>query len=552
MIKYFLFPFIIFSTISVRSQTSLIWAKSFGAALHDMAKSVTVDAAGNVYLAGFYYDLMDADPNVGYSYLNGNGENDVFVIKLDASGKLVWAKSLGSTANDEAQSISVDSRGNVYTIGFFEGTVDFDPGAGTHLLSSAGEKDIFIIKLNASGNFVWAQCIGGVSRDEGHAITTDASGNIFATGHFSKTVDFEAGPGVTNLATDGANYNTDIFFTCMDSTGTLVWAKQLGSYVSDNGSSIALDDSGNVYTCGYYSYGAFFSRHDRDGNLKWSRMMFGSLTVGSAGFAIAVDAYHNIYATGYFQGNFRIDTGSATADITSAGESDIFVVKFSNTGKLDWLKSVGGSSHEQGFDIITSGRNIYLTGFFGGSADFDPGIKTYNLNSAGQNDLFISKWDSLGNLKWVQQAGGVASDVGYALCSDKDENLYAAGFFSASVDFDPGTGSAIMNSEGMADIFILKLKPVDLGIKTAGNVPQFVFYPNPAGDRVNLQLSDATQGNCVWQVQVINGLGQILAIKVVSVNTINEIDLSGLPVGIYVIRLLSDEMPVASSVISKL
>lgn len=136
-----------------------------------------------------------------------------------------WATQLEGIGNDEGHSVAVDSSGNVYTTGFFSATADFDPGPGTFNLTSAGGTDVFISKLNNAGNFVWARQLGGTSVDQGLSITVDNSGNVYTTGFFSVTADFDPGPGAFTFTSGGLR---DIFISKLDSTGNFVWARQFG------------------------------------------------------------------------------------------------------------------------------------------------------------------------------------------------------------------------------------------------------------------------------------------------------------------------------------
>ena len=167
-----------------------------------------MDDSGNVHTTGSFEGTVDFDPGAGSATRTSSGSLDVFVQKLNASGTYDWAISFGASSSDQGYSVTVDASGNVYTTGSFLGTADFDPGSGTANLTSAGPWDIFIQKLNASGNFVWAKSFGDSSIDGGYSITTDASGNIFTTGHFAGTVDFNPGVGTANLTSAG---NYDIF-----------------------------------------------------------------------------------------------------------------------------------------------------------------------------------------------------------------------------------------------------------------------------------------------------------------------------------------------------
>jgi hypothetical protein len=181
--------------------------------------------------------------------LNGGYYTDVFILKIDSSGNFVWAKQLGGSGTDGGIFITTDSHNNIYTTGCFQGSADFDPGTGIYNLTSAGSYDIFISKLDSLGNFVWATSMGGTGADFGNSIALDATGNVYTTGYFQNTADFDPGSGTFNLSSFG---NKDIFISKLDNNGNFVFAKSLGGTNDDQAYSVAVDDSGNVYTTGVF------------------------------------------------------------------------------------------------------------------------------------------------------------------------------------------------------------------------------------------------------------------------------------------------------------
>jgi len=222
---------------------------TFGGTGPDIGRSVAVDSSGNVYTTGQFSGTVDFDPGAGTANLVSNEYADVFVSKLDASGNLVWAKSFGGTGTDAGNSVAVDGSGNVHITGYFQGTADFDPGDGTTDLTSAGEQDVFVSKLDASGNLVWAKRFGSTDYDVGWSVAVDGSGNVYTTGYFQGTVDFDPGAGITNLVSAG---QSDVFVSKLDASGRLMWAKRFGGTDGDAGVSVAVDGSGNVHTTGSF------------------------------------------------------------------------------------------------------------------------------------------------------------------------------------------------------------------------------------------------------------------------------------------------------------
>ena len=162
-----------------------------------------------IYASGYFRDSVDFDPGSGTYNLVSNGDHDIFISKLDPSGNLLWAKSMGGSNSDDGYSIALDGTGHVYTTGFFKDTVDFDPGSGVFNLISQGFHDMYISKFDIDGNFVWAKRIGGsdpyLSYTYGFSITLDAYGGIYTTGVFNNTVDFDPDTTQYNLTTNGGH-----------------------------------------------------------------------------------------------------------------------------------------------------------------------------------------------------------------------------------------------------------------------------------------------------------------------------------------------------------
>ena len=392
------------------------------------------------------------------------------------TGDFDSAVRFGSTGNDVGNAITTDASGNVYTTGTFEGTVDFDPGAGVTNLVSAAFSDIFVMKTDSAGNFVWAKRMGGTSSDNASSIAVDGSGNVYTTGFFFGTVDFDPGSGTVNLTSAGGS--KDIFVWKLDSAGNFVWAKRVGDTGNDDrGTGITIDSSGSVYTTGSFvgtvdfdpgsgtvnltSAGAsmdiFVSKLDSAGNFVWAKHMGGA---GDYGSDIAVDSSGSVYTTGSFEGTVDFDPGSGIVNLTSAATSiDIFVSKLDSAGNFVWAKSMGGIFDDVGNGIAVDGSgSVYTTGIFDGIVDFDPGSGTANLTSQGNDDIFVSKLGNAGDLMWAKRMGGTTLDVGNGIAVDSSGSVYTTGGFSGTVDFDPGSGTANLTSAvNRLYIFVSKL-----------------------------------------------------------------------------------------------
>jgi hypothetical protein len=453
-----------------------VWAKSMGGpsgASGDRSFGVAVDANSNVYTIGSFNGTVDFDPGPGTSNLTSVGGEDIFISTLDNSGNFIWARSIGGTGIDVADDVALDSSGNIYATGFFSGIADFDPGAGTAFLTSAGNFEIFVSKFDSSGNFVWAKSMGGPGEDRGYSLAADASGNVYLTGTFSGSADFDPGVGTTNLNSNGLG---DIFVSKLDSSGDFAWAKSTGSGGIDAGQGLAVDASGNVYTTGYFGGNAdfdpgagvailthissldiFVSKLDTSGNFAWAKGM--GAWSDDRGHSIAVDSNGNVYTTGYFGDTVDFDPGAGTANLISTGSADIFFSKLDGSGNFAWAKILGGTNYDLGNSIIVDASgNVYTTGSFEFTADFDPSAGTSNLVSAGSYEIFISKLDSSGNFVWAKRMGGTNYESGRAIALDSTGNIFTTGEYNGTADFDPGTGIASLTSAGGNDIFVSKLE----------------------------------------------------------------------------------------------
>ena len=404
----------------------------------------------------------------------------LFLICVDLSAqapKWLWAKPTGGLLNDNLfySAIDPNGSGDIYTTGYFEGTLDFDPGEDTFNLTSNGGFDIFIYKLDASGNLVWARSFGGTDIDYGISIVPDASGNVYFTGAFVGTVDFDA----FQLTSSGL---FDLLIARLDVDGNLVWAKSLGGDAINFAQHMAVDPSGNgdVYLTGRFNgttdfepdstkviirtaadWDIFTVKFNVDGNMQWVTTQGSSAF--DVGYGIAVDptGSGDVYSTGSFRGTVDFDPDSSEIfNLTCPGNQCLYLTKLDADGNFIWAKTITSPNNIYGRALAIDPDNgdIYTTGVFNGTVDFDPGKEMFNITPDGY-DSFISKLDRDGNFVWAKSMGGASFDIGSSIAVDPEESgdIYLLGFFGGTVDFDPGPGVTNLTSQGGDDIFLTKL-----------------------------------------------------------------------------------------------
>ncbi|MGD1047129.1 MAG: hypothetical protein ABR899_00075 [Candidatus Krumholzibacteriaceae bacterium] len=421
-----------------------LWSKRFGDGNYQTAQAVAVDASGNVIVTGSFDGTVD----FGGGALTSAGNTDIFVAKLGSNGAHVWSKRFGDGSVQGGEAVAVDISGNVVLAGFFEGVVDFGGGA----LTSAGSSDIFVAKFGSNGACLWSKRFGDGSDQIATAVAIDASGNVIVTGVFYGAVDFGDGA----LTSAGSS---DIFVAKFGSDGACLWSKRFGDESGQTAQAVAVDASGDIFVAGYFEGtvdfggGALTNAGDMDifvaklgpgGAHVWSKR-FGDADYQFAR-AIAVDASGNAIVTGDIDGT--VDFGGGA--LTSAGSADVFVVKVASDGTHVWSKIFGDESYQRANGVaVDAFGNVLVTGSFYGAVDFGGGA----LTSAGQWDIFVTKFGSDGACLGSRRFGDSNSQFAYAVAADASGNAIITGDFDGTVDL----GGGALTSAGGRDIFVAKL-----------------------------------------------------------------------------------------------
>lgn len=428
--------------VKVSPAGSTFWAMQFSSPNDIAINTMTTDPSGNVYISGSYSGTKNFNPK-GVAY-NLTGSYDCYVAKYNTEGILMWAVSIGGTGSSNASSLAIDAGGNVVLCGSFGNTCDFDPGTGTHELTSAGNSDYFVEKLDPNGNFVWVKSAGNAAYGNGEHVVVDPSQNIYVIGSFTGSISFD---GINTISTTLSNASN--FMEKLDPAGNFVWVKQL------------------VTNC---CFNVTNMKSDADGN---------------------------IYASAYFSGTIDMDPGTGVYNINGPGTQNGCVVKYNNDGGLVWAKAFVSSGSDQADGMAVDGYgNVYVTGLFSGTGnhDFDPGPGTYYMSCGTTHDMYLVKLNSAGNFRWAIQIGGGnnSNAVGYAMQVNSSGQIYVPVNITGTIDFDPSKAKYnLLGTNGK--YAIVKLNQANGGISRGEEVSEtrvdnFSVYPNPSTGNLNISL----------------------------------------------------------------
>lgn len=428
------------STVFIAKQNSagnVVWATGFNstdALATSISTRIAIDNSGNVYTTGKFNGVITfgGETITPLGQFDPNTRTDIFVAKQDNSGNVLWLKRLGgSGAHEEGSSIAVDNSGNVYVSGYYDHGefATFPSEFGSISLPHTGsQQNIFVAKLNASGDMVWAKAYGSqtYAYETADGIAVDNGGNVYVAGTFSDVVDFD---GITLQA---ANTSArEAYVIKLDNSGTAQWAERF--------------------------YGG-------------SDAHVGDITVGTNG---------KVYVTGYF--SYQLNVGSTQLTTSGSGDEDVFVASLNTQdGSTDWAKKFGSSGvNDNGYGIaLNSANEVYLTGSFRNTLSLSSG----NIISSGGPDAFVIKLNNSGNPVWGKALGGNDGEIGTGVAVNED-SVYVIGSFNSSVaDF----GTTSLTSYGGFDAFVTKLTDNPTMSVYDFNVGKFNIYPNPTQNTLTL------------------------------------------------------------------
>lgn len=361
-----------------------IWSKSFGPTEYAKTTGLAVDASSNIIITGYFAGNLD----FGNGPLSNTGAEDTFLVKFDTDGNLHWEKHFGSAMKfQHAQSVAADSQGNILLTGYFEGSPNFGGGP----LGNLGGKDAFVVKFSAAGDYIWSKRFGDTGDEIGWSIATDSQNNVLLAGEFDLTTNF-GGPAVSSAGL------SDFFVVKLNPDGDWVWNRTFGNVDDQSQIRVITTPGDRVVIVGAFTktmnFGdgpktsiggldAFTAVFDASSVLAWSRRFGGTGDDVSEG--IGIDGSGNVLVTGRFRNSASF---GGAGMLTSAGQSDVFVVKLDPTGAHQWSRGFGDASEQVGTTITGDAlNNVYVAGQFQGTINFGGGPQ----QSPAGKSLFLTK-----------------------------------------------------------------------------------------------------------------------------------------------------------------
>jgi len=431
------------------------WVRYFGNNQSQVVVAAATDAQGNGVVIGRFTGAITLPSPIGT--LTSAGSTDIFVVKYNSMGTVVWAKKFGDASEQLPSSVAIDSAGDVLIAGEFLGTVNFGDMPDTALTSNMGTRDIFVAKLSAAtGDRVWSQAFANAYTQEEASVAVDAADNVYVSGTFSSNLTIG-----TNVLMPSAGGGLEVFVAKLDKMGQPIWSKAITGLGTQYAYDLAVSPAGDIALAGAFQsaidfgggktltsagdYDLFVAKLDTMGNAVFA-IGAGDATLQRAN-AVAIDSAGNLLVTGEFNGSMDLGAGA----VTSGGAEDVFLAKYSPSGFHMWSKAMGGMSAQRGKDVaVDVFNNVIVTGQFWATTDFGKGMITSN----GAHDVFVAKYNPTGQAAWTLKFGTGTTESGETVATDGTASVWVAGSYQGPTNF----GNAMLTpNAGSDDAFIVKL-----------------------------------------------------------------------------------------------
>ena len=526
--------------LSAQAQNPPTWAavQRIGGLLppqHDEA----IDAAGNTYVVATFQNST----TVGGTQLTSRGDLDAYVAKYSPAGALEWVQQIGSTSTERAAAVAVDAQGNVYVTGRYVQDVSLGNGLTLTWASSLAAK-VYVVCYSPQGQPLWARQgnTGGNYGGGGSGLGLDAQGNVYVTGLFTGAIAF----GTTRLTLPGGGLASGLFLAKYNSAGTLQWATLACDFLAIAGTltyeepTLAVSPNGAAYVLNVFSEQARFgggavlltprgqwdglaAKFSPSGTREWVAQV-GGTDIDELNDAVA-DAADNLYLSGYFRGTTAsVGVGPALTTLTGVSFSNVYLVKLTPTGTVDWVKTYDTRTYPSypwiGPLALDAAGNVCQAVHF----TFDVTVLgTYRV-TGNSNDVALFSFNPQGVLRWTQQISGASTEYCYAAGYDGRGDLRILGNSNSQ---PCRLGTLTLTASVVGDAFVARL--TNTGVTTTRTAPAQALrlYPNPAHDAV--YLAGLPAGT---RVQLSDALGRVVRETTVA----GPVPVRDLAPGLYTVR----------------
>ncbi len=493
--KLFLF-FLFLNLFSFKASAQFVidWQKSLGGSDWDSAWDIHQTTDGGYIIAGNSASI-DGDLTINY------GGRDYWIVKLTNSGEISWQKSFGGSNSELALSIE-QTADEGYIVAGQSSSVD------GNVTGNNGGNDFWIVKLTNDGDIEWENSLGGSEFDSAYSIQqTIDSGYIIAGRSSSNDADVTGNHG-----------NSDYWVVKLTNSGNIVWQKSIGGTGNDNATSIQQTSDGGYIVAGdsdstdgdvtgnHGNSDYWIVKLTNSGNIEWQKSIGGTGNDNATSIQQTIDGGYIIAG----------DSDSTDGDVTgNHGNSDYWIVKLTNSGNIEWQNSYGGTSDDSADFIQQISDGGYIVTGDSSSADGD------TTSNQGLSDVWILKLTNSGNIDWQKSIGGSDSEISKMIRQTND-GAYIALCRSRSLDGD------VIGNHGNNDYWIVKLASETLSVNEFLTQKKINIFPNPTNGILNFD-SQTT----INKIQVYNSISE----KIFSNYNSNTLDISKLQKGMYLIEI---------------
>jgi hypothetical protein len=440
---------------------TLNWVKSFGGAGDDFARAIAIDPNNTLFITGSFSNNFDLDPGPGPGFINSIGSTDAFIARYDANGNYLFGRSFGNIYADEALDVLVTNSGLVILSGYFQGTVDFDPGSGQNYLGTVnGLMDMFITAFDLALNHQWVKGFGGTGIIRGVRLDCDNQDRIYTAGYFTGLIDFDPSQVPLFLPAGGLS----AFILKLEPNGSLLDLGLFNAQAQCFPLDMVVTDTGSVSICGRFNGSVdfhpdtaqqFILQGSAQGDDGFYMMLDANLdplwyrTIASpfadAVYSTGILSNGDIIYSGYFRGVYDFLDGPQYSIAGNQDESRAFILRLRPDGSLRSIKDYGSDATQPSCLALNPADLLVIAGNFSGPTNMQPDTGSFTINGSSINNVFLSRYSFCSSLELPDSLNGDTT-----LCSGSQSVFSASGLTNPVWTFPDGFSFFTQDSSALA------------------------------------------------------------------------------------------------------